>query len=277
MSELIALGAACAAPLLLHGLTGGRLERLRARVTPYRGGPGRSEGSSRPWPILSADPRIEKLLQATAGGALRELRISQAAWAGAAALPAIFGAAVRIVDPVSAAALAGLGGVAGWLGRLKLLERRAQRAGTARVDQLPVAIDLIGLCVIAGASIPDAFRRVSGMLGSGIGDEIRSVDADLRAGAGAVDALESLARRWPDSHVVRFCDALCSAIENGTPLAEVLRDQAEDARDAQRARLLELGGRREVLMLVPVVFLIMPVVIVFALWPGLVALEVLGR
>ncbi len=39
--------------------------------------------------------------------------------------------------------------------------------------------------------------------------------------------------------------------------------------------LLEMGGRREVLMLVPVVFLIMPVVVVFALLPGLVSLELL--
>ncbi|MFN2388126.1 MAG: pilus assembly protein TadB, partial [Actinomycetota bacterium] len=39
--------------------------------------------------------------------------------------------------------------------------------------------------------------------------------------------------------------------------------------------LLETAGRREVLMLVPVVFLIMPVVVVFALYPGIVSLDLL--
>jgi tight adherence protein C len=54
-----------------------------------------------------------------------------------------------------------------------------------------------------------------------------------------------------------------------------LRGQADDARDARRRHLLELGGKKEVLMLVPVVFLIMPVVVVFALYPGLVTLDLL--
>jgi len=54
-----------------------------------------------------------------------------------------------------------------------------------------------------------------------------------------------------------------------------LRAQADDGREARRRLLLEMGGRREVLMLVPVVFLIMPVVVLFALLPGLVSLELL--
>ena len=41
--------------------------------------------------------------------------------------------------------------------------------------------------------------------------------------------------------------------------------------------LIEAGGRREVLMLVPVVFLELPVVILFALYPGLVSLSQLAR
>jgi tight adherence protein C len=47
---------------------------------------------------------------------------------------------------------------------------------------------------------------------------------------------------------------------------------------AQHKRnLIEAGGRREVLMLVPVVFLELPVVILFALYPGLVSLSQLAR
>lgn len=36
---------------------------------------------------------------------------------------------------------------------------------------------------------------------------------------------------------------------------------------------MEEGGRREIAMLVPVVFLILPVTVMFALYPGLVALD----
>jgi tight adherence protein C len=44
-----------------------------------------------------------------------------------------------------------------------------------------------------------------------------------------------------------------------------------------RVLLIEAGGRREVLMLVPVVFLELPVVILFALYPGLFSLSQLAR
>jgi tight adherence protein C len=75
--------------------------------------------------------------------------------------------------------------------------------------------------------------------------------------------------------MARFVDAVCTGIERGAPLSDVLRAQADDARDARRRQLLELGGQKEVWMLVPVVFLIMPVVVLFALYPGLVSLNLL--
>jgi tight adherence protein C len=64
------------------------------------------------------------------------------------------------------------------------------------------------------------------------------------------------------------------AVERGTPLADVLRAQAMDVREAGRRRLLEIGGRKEIAMMVPVVFLILPVTVVFALYPGFVTLTV---
>jgi tight adherence protein C len=63
------------------------------------------------------------------------------------------------------------------------------------------------------------------------------------------------------------------AIERGTPLADVLHAQAADVREAQRRALIESGARQEVLMMVPVVFLVLPVTVVFAFWPGLVGLR----
>ena len=58
------------------------------------------------------------------------------------------------------------------------------------------------------------------------------------------------------------------AIERGTPLAEVLRAQATDVREYSKRALLEAGGRKELQMMVPVVFLILPVTVLFALYPG---------
>jgi tight adherence protein C len=70
---------------------------------------------------------------------------------------------------------------------------------------------------------------------------------------------------------------LVVAIERGTPLADMLRAQAADVREAGKRALLEAGGRKEVSMMVPVVFLILPVTVLFALFPALSTLVSLTR
>jgi len=56
-------------------------------------------------------------------------------------------------------------------------------------------------------------------------------------------------------------------------VTEVLRAQAQDARDEGRRALMERGGKQVVAMMVPVVFLVLPVTVVFAVYPGLAVLR----
>lgn len=77
--------------------------------------------------------------------------------------------------------------------------------------------------------------------------------------------------------LARFVDGMVVAVERGTPLAEVLRAQAVDARESGKRALLEAGGRREIAMMIPVVFLVLPVTVAFALYPGLFSLVTLAR
>ena len=83
-----------------------------------------------------------------------------------------------------------------------------------------------------------------------------------------------LSRERTDSpSLTRLSRTLTTAIERGSPLASVLHDQARDQRERSLASLMEEGGRREIAMLLPVVFLILPVTVMFALYPGLIALD----
>jgi tight adherence protein C len=66
------------------------------------------------------------------------------------------------------------------------------------------------------------------------------------------------------------------AVERGTPLAEVLRAQAVDVREAGKRALLESAGRREIGMMIPVVFFVLPVTVVFALFPGFYGLQLVA-
>ena len=81
----------------------------------------------------------------------------------------------------------------------------------------------------------------------------------------------SLIGRLPS--LSRFVDGIVIAVQRGTPLAEVLRAQAQDVREDGRRALLEAAGMKEIVMMIPVVFLILPVTVVFALFPGLAFLD----
>jgi tight adherence protein C len=48
----------------------------------------------------------------------------------------------------------------------------------------------------------------------------------------------------------RFVDGIVVAVERGTPLAEVLRAQAQDVRESGRRAVMEEGGRKEIAMMV---------------------------
>ena len=63
------------------------------------------------------------------------------------------------------------------------------------------------------------------------------------------------------------------AIERGTPISEVLRAQAMDSRNHEARKLMTIAGKKETLMMIPVVFLILPMIVIVALYPGLMALK----
>ena len=73
--------------------------------------------------------------------------------------------------------------------------------------------------------------------------------------------------------LARFVDGVAVAIERGTPLGDVLRAQAQDVREATRRQLIESGGKREIAMMIPVVFLVLPVTVLFIVYPGLAVLD----
>ena len=261
----------------LHGL-GGRPSRLLRRSSPFDHG---WFASYLRRTGLVGRAELRRRLEA-AGKAPDEVafRAEQLVWGGlglsGTLMLAVFGATSGLVSPSPAFLLvAVVAGATGVLGRDWFLGKEIERRQASLKHDLPTAIDHMTLALLAGESIPGAFARVASSVRGVVAEEFDRVGAEVRGGATIVDALESFRARIPDPAIARFVDALTTAVERGTSLADVLRAQADDVRDARRRHLLELGGRREVLMLVPVVFLIMPVVILFALYPGLVSLDLL--
>ena len=66
--------------------------------------------------------------------------------------------------------------------------------------------------------------------------------------------MQEFAERTRVPALSRFVEGIAVAIERGTPLADVLRAQAQDVRDNAKRELMETAGKKEIAMLAPVVF-----------------------
>ncbi len=177
------------------------------------------------------------------------------------------------IGPVAAVLLVGLAAAAGVLGRDQVLSRRADAREQRILAEFPTTAELLALAVGAGEGTVGALERVCRFSHGELAGELRRCLADARAGAALPAALQRLGERTGLPSLVRFVDGIVVAVERGTPLAEVLRAQAEDVRDVGRRALMEAGGRKEIAMMVPVVFLVLPVTVLFAVFPGIAYLS----
>ncbi len=170
--------------------------------------------------------------------------------------------------------LAVLGGV---LARDFVLSRAVRRREELITLELPTIAELLALAVGAGESPVAALERATRGASGELARELRAALADARSGTPFVAALGAVAQRTSLPALARFVDGMSIALQRGTPLAEVLRAQAVDVREEGRRALLETGGKREIAMMAPVVFLVLPVTILFALFPGAVTLTSIAR
>lgn len=151
------------------------------------------------------------------------------------------------------------------------------RAASARVgrieEELPTVLEFLALCLSAGEGILDSVRRVSDVGAGELTGEFRSAVVAVGTGSSLPESLAALARRLEIPSVTRSVDQLVAAIDRGAPLAQVLHAQALDAREDAKRGLIERAGRKEIYMLVPLVFLILPLSVLFAVFPGIFMLR----
>ncbi|MEY3362140.1 MAG: hypothetical protein RL531_1859 [Actinomycetota bacterium] len=204
-------------------------------------------------------------------------RMEQAVWVliGAAfgLLVAVAAAARGGVAPLLILALVAVGACGGGM----LWDRRITRTVAARrsaaASTFPTVADLLCLAVTAGESLRAALEVVATTAPGPLADEIAASVRDARAGRPLAECLVERAAALGEPGFERFVRAVVAASERGVAVGDALRAMAGDARDAQRVTLLEAAGRKQVTMLIPVVTLILPVALVFAFFPGAIAIR----
>jgi tight adherence protein C len=246
-------------------------------------GPALSDGARHVDRLLGGRIAVRRRLDALGGNTtVEDFRVEQVVWGGlgllaGSALTVLGSALAGSINVLSAALLCVAGLVGGVLGRDWWLTQQVQRREELLLAEFPVVAELLALAVTAGESPTAAIARVTRLSGGELARELGGALGRARAGVPLVEALQQLADRTSLDALARFVDGLIVAIERGTPLAEVLRAQAADVREAGKRRLLEAGGRKEIAMMMPVVFLVLPVTVLFALFPGLISIVSLAQ
>jgi tight adherence protein C len=219
-----------------------------------------------------------RLERADLDASVPDFRVEQVLWGlGGFAVAAGYGV-LRALDnpsanPAAALALCAVAFVLGVLARDNHLSGQARQRERRIVEEFPAVAELLALAVAAGESPVTALERVVRRSGGELSTDLGRVLAAIRTGEPVASAFDQLAARSGLPVVARFAQGIAVAVERGTPLADVLHAQAADVREAGRRELIEVAARREVLMMVPVVFLVLPITILFAFWPGVVGLS----
>jgi tight adherence protein C len=223
------------------------------------------------------DTIAKRLRQSGSVATVERFRGEQLAWAAVAfviasalaiAAPTFSGlpSIVRIAFPALAAALGAA--LRDWM-----LQRRARRRLGRISSELPTVLEFLTLSLTAGEGMLDAIRRVADAGSGELPGEFAHVVAAVRTGVPLGRALADLRDGLDHPALARALDQILGALERGAPLAGVLRAQAGDAREEAKRTIIELAGRKEIAMLVPLIFLILPVTVAFALFPGYLVLR----
>jgi len=169
--------------------------------------------------------------------------------------------------------LCAVGFAAGVLARDTYLSSQVTHRERRVLAEFPVIAELLALAVAAGESPVAALDRVVSRSGGELSRDLGGVLAAVRTGEPVGRAFDDLARTTGVPSVARFAQGVAVAVERGTPLADVLHAQAADEREAGRRELIEVAARKEIFMMVPVVFLVLPVTVLIAFWPGVIGLH----
>lgn len=224
----------------------------------------------------SAARRLRQAGRAATADAVVAFRARQLAWAVAGLVAGgLLAVALVVVGRFTpAGGLVPLVAAAAGAAACDMSLTRAARRRVRRIrEELPTFLEFLALCLSAGEGILDALRRVGGVGAGALSAEVRAAMLAVGTGSPLAEALTAMATGLQTPTLTRCVDHVVAALERGAPLAAVLQAQAQDAREDAKRVLIETAGQKEILMLLPLVFLILPLSVLFAVFPGVFMLR----
>ncbi|MEU1089780.1 type II secretion system F family protein [Streptomyces sp. NPDC005892] len=246
----------------LLSATGNRRERARRkRFAVVLGDPGRETGSS-------GGKRAQRVLSRPTA----EVRAAATRWGE----PVGAGLVVWILAGGTTGMLAGAGAAAVvWRFRRTAHARRSEGSGEPAEDkvaaarQLPLAADLLAVCISAGAGPRQAAEVVGESLRGPVGERLVRAAAEIRLGGDPTRAW-GLLEEIPGAGPLARC--LDRAGETGAPAAEPVARLADAMRSARADAAVARAQRAGVLITAPVGLCFLPAFLAVGVAPVIVGL-----
>ena len=152
-----------------------------------------------------------------------------------------------------------------------ILKSRGKRRKFLIGRVLPETIDLLGLCVGAGLDFMAAVRwvvekvKLNPMI-----EELILVLKEINVGKPRIQALRDMSKRVDIADVTSFVRILIQADRMGTPVEDTFRILSEDTRIRRFHRGERQAMKAPLKMLIPLIFFILPVILIIVAGPILI-------
>jgi len=142
-----------------------------------------------------------------------------------------------------------------------LLQKRKNKISR----ELPDAIDFLSLCLAAGMNFQLAVEEYIRRNNTLLADEFSIFVNQIDVGVGRVEAFQYLLERNESPEMRNFLSSVIQSERLGTSLRPVISSQAEDLRDKRKQFVEKMIAQAPVKMLFPMMFFILPAMLVIAL------------
>jgi tight adherence protein C len=150
-----------------------------------------------------------------------------------------------------------------------------KRRHGAILAALPDSLDLLVVCVEAGLGMTAALLRVSQEMrfaSPELSDEFALVHQQMQTGVSRTESLRNLAQRTGVDDIYSLVAMLIQTDRLGTSVAGALRSHAEAMRTKRRQRAEQMARRAGVLLSFPLIFLILPALLIIIMGPAAIQL-----
>lgn len=157
------------------------------------------------------------------------------------------------------------------------LQRNLNQKRKARIEQinleLPQYLEMFHILISSGMSVLTALKSLTQTSAkSEIDLIIREILREVEQGRSIERAIDKAVLPVGSHQLRRFSDAVILGMDRGSSMGQSIKNLVSESRNYSKVLVMERAGKAEIKLLIPVVFLILPISVLFAIWPSYVNL-----